>query len=39
LLLLGLQRFFVVHAGDRTFPLHPKVTALAAARLLEDLGA
>ena len=34
---LGLQRTFVVHAGDRTFPLHEGVTAIAAARLLEDL--
>ena len=34
---LGLQKTFVVHAGDRTFPLHEGVTAVAAARLLEDL--
>jgi hypothetical protein len=34
---LGLQRTFVVHAGDRSFPLHEGVTAIAAARLLEDL--
>ena len=34
---LDLQRAFVVHAGEATFPLHKKVTALAAARLLEDL--
>lgn len=34
---LGLQRAFVVHAGDATFPLHKKVTALAVKRLLDDL--
>jgi predicted AAA+ superfamily ATPase len=35
---LDLQRSFVVHAGDKTFPLHRKVTAVSANRLLEDLG-
>ena len=35
---LGLQRAFLVHAGDKTFPLHKRVTAVAAARLLEDVG-
>lgn len=34
---LKLQKLHVVHAGDRTFPLHDKVTAVAATRLLEDL--
>jgi hypothetical protein len=34
---LALQKAFVVHAGERTFPLHERVTAMAAARLLEDL--
>lgn len=34
---LGLQRAFLVHAGDKTFPLDKKVTAVAAARLLEDV--
>ncbi len=34
---LGLQRAFVVHAGDTTFPLHKRVTALSATRLLEEL--
>lgn len=34
---LQLQRAFVVHAGEATFPLHKKVTALAVARLLDDL--
>ena len=33
---LDLQRAFVVHAGEATFPLHKKVTALAVGRLLED---
>ncbi|MGB3561638.1 MAG: ATP-binding protein [Thermoanaerobaculia bacterium] len=35
---LGLQKLYVVHAGSATFPLHRKVTAIAAARLLEDLA-
>ena len=35
---LRLQRAFLVHAGDKTFPLHKRVTAVAAARLLEDVG-
>ncbi len=34
---LRLQRAYVVHAGTDTFPLHEKVTALAAGRLLDDL--
>ena len=34
---LDLQRLFVVHAGSDTFPLHRKVTAIGAPRLLEDL--
>jgi len=34
---LKLQRAFVVHAGETTFPLHKKVTALAVGKLLEDL--
>jgi hypothetical protein len=34
---LKLQRAFVVHAGEATFPLHKKVTALAVKRLLDDL--
>jgi hypothetical protein len=34
---LSLQKVFVVHAGDHTFPLHRKVQAVAAARILEDL--
>jgi hypothetical protein len=35
---LELQQLYVVHAGDATFPLHSKVTAVAAARLLKDLA-
>jgi predicted AAA+ superfamily ATPase len=35
--ILELQKLNVVHAGEATFPLHGKVTAVAATRLLEDL--
>jgi len=35
---LGLQRAFLIHAGDTTFPIHKRVTAVAVARLLEDVG-
>jgi predicted AAA+ superfamily ATPase len=35
---LGLQKAFLVHAGDKTFPVHKHVTAVAAARLLMDVG-
>ena len=34
---LDLQRAFVIHAGEKTFPLHRKVTAVAANRVLEDI--
>ncbi len=34
---LDLQRAFVIHAGEKTFPLHRKVTAVAAQRILDDL--
>ena len=34
---LDLQRAFVIHAGEKTFPLHRKVTAVAANRILEDI--
>ncbi len=37
--LLELEKAFVIHAGDRTFPLHERVTALSATRVLEDLSA
>ena len=35
---LGLQKTFVVHAAHRTFPLQKQVIAVAATRLLSDLG-
>lgn len=35
--LLQLDKAFVLHAGERTFPLHERVTAISAARLLTDL--
>lgn len=34
---LRLRQLFVIHAGERTFKLHERVTAVAAARILEDL--
>ena len=34
---LELERAFVVYAGERTFPLHDRVTAVPAARLLLDV--
>ncbi len=34
---LRLDRLDVVHAGEATFPLGPRVRALALSRLLEDL--
>ena len=34
---LGLRHAYVVHAGDKTFPLSREITALAARRLIEDL--
>ena len=35
--LLGLQRVYIIHAGAESFPLHAKVTAVAASQILEDL--
>lgn len=35
---LRLQRAFVIHAGEKTFPLHKQVTAVAATRLLSDIA-
>lgn len=35
---LKLQRAFLVHAGEKTFPLHQRVMAVSAARLLSDMG-
>jgi hypothetical protein len=34
---LELDQAFIVHAGAETYPLHERVTAIAARRLLEDL--
>lgn len=34
---LKIEHAFVIHAGDETFPLHERVTAISASRLLEDL--
>ncbi len=34
---LRLERLDVVHAGEHTFPLAPRVRAVAASRLLEDV--
>ena len=35
---LKLDRLDVVHAGEETFPLAPRIRALALARLLDDLA-
>lgn len=35
---LALHRLEVIHAGDHTFPLAPKVRAVAASRLLLDIS-
>ena len=35
---LGIQKAFLVHAGDKTFPMHKRVTAVAASRLLESIS-
>jgi len=34
---LKLQKAFLVHAGDKTFSLHKRVTAVSATRLLDDV--
>jgi hypothetical protein len=34
---LQLTRLDVIHAGAETFPLGPRIGAVAAARLLTDL--
>jgi hypothetical protein len=34
---LGLQRLYVLHAGSRSFPLGPKMQAIALQRVLLDL--
>lgn len=35
---LQLDKAFLIHAGDKTFPLHRRISAVAAARLLDDLS-
>ena len=35
---LGLDRLFVIHAGEKTFRLHRRVKAVAAGRILDELG-
>lgn len=35
---LELQKAFLVHAGEKSFPLHKRVTAVAATRILDDIG-
>jgi predicted AAA+ superfamily ATPase len=35
---LRLTRLDVIHAGDQTFPLAPRVRAVALSRVLEDLA-
>ena len=34
---LKLSRLDVIHAGDRTFPLAPRIRAVALSRLLDDV--
>ena len=34
---LQLKRIDVIHAGEKSFPLHKKIHAIAASRLLTDL--
>jgi hypothetical protein len=34
---LKLTRLDVIHAGKDTFPLHERVRAIAASRLMSDL--
>jgi hypothetical protein len=34
---LGLARLDVIHAGDRTYPLAPRIRAVALSRFLDDL--
>lgn len=34
---LRLRHLFVVHAGAETFPMAPKISAVALARITEDL--
>jgi hypothetical protein len=34
---LQLTRLHVIHAGSESFPLAPKIRAVAAERILDDL--
>jgi hypothetical protein len=34
---LGLSSLDVIHAGDRTFPLHDRVRAVSLSRILDDI--
>jgi len=34
---LGLEHAYVIHAGEKTFPLSRQITAVAATRLIQDL--
>jgi hypothetical protein len=34
---LGLSRLDVIHAGDRSYPMAPRIRAVALSRLLDDL--
>jgi len=34
---LKLERLDVLHAGENTFPLAPKIRAVAARRMLQDI--
>ena len=36
---LALERVFVIHAGENTFPLHERITAIAIGRMHDDLSA
>jgi len=35
---LKLERLDVLHAGENTFPLAPKIRAVAARRVLQDVA-
>ena len=34
---LKLEQLDVIHAGDSTFPIAPKIRAVAARRILQDV--
>jgi hypothetical protein len=34
---LRLQRLYVIHAGETTYRLHPKIEAVPLSRILIDL--